>query len=120
MDYSKIEELRKRLRMQQKEVADKMGISTGGYQQIIHRKNTTVKNLEKLSEVLGVSPAYWWKEVQVPGISVNEPNYDYEINLRSENLKLRKQQEKDQATIDHLNDLIAIMKERLAKLKKGD
>ncbi|MGA2822748.1 MAG: helix-turn-helix transcriptional regulator [Bacteroidales bacterium] len=120
MDYSNIEELRKRLRMHQKEVADKMGISVGGYQQIIHRENTTVKNLEKLSEVFGVSPSYWWKKIEFPGQVVNEPNYDYEINLRSENNKLRKQHEKDMATIDNLNEYIANLKEKLTKKNKTD
>ena len=113
MDFSKIEKLRKYLRLNQSEVAFKMGISTGGFQNIIYSGNTTVKNLEKLSDALGVSPAYWWKEDEDPESVMEEIPTRYEIDLKSELNKLRKQHEKDQTTIENLNDHIADLKEKL-------
>jgi transcriptional regulator with XRE-family HTH domain len=65
MNYNKIEEFRKKLKITQEDIAQKAGISTAGYQQMIYKKNTTVSTLEKISRALGVDPSFWWKEQMV-------------------------------------------------------
>jgi transcriptional regulator with XRE-family HTH domain len=124
LDYNKIEEIRKRLKLNQAEIAAKMGISRGGLQKMIYSENISVKNLEKLSEILGVNPAYWWKEKEASEFTAQDVPSVYEIDLRSEINRLRKQHEKDQKTIDNLNDHIEELKEKLkgagAKERKDD
>jgi len=78
------------------------GMSPQGFNYSVNNRTLKISVLEKISEELGVNPGCWW-DYNVTGNIMNES----EVN------KLRKQHEKDQVTIENLNDHIADLKEKL-------
>ena len=63
MDYSKIKKIitEKNLRVKQF-IEDKIGMTEGGFYQAIKNNTLKIRDLEKISEVLGLPMSYWWAD----------------------------------------------------------
>ena len=62
LNYNKIEELLKKLKITKKELLEKLEMSNQGYIDMVKDRTMKVKTLEKLSEFLGVPESYFFDE----------------------------------------------------------
>lgn len=113
MDFSKIEEIRKKRELSQEQLAKKAGISLQGYYTIIRKHSTTIKNLEKLSIALDVPMSYWWDDSPS---AVAEAGIQYGSNPIEEIKRLRKQVDD---LVDDKTRIKALLDKQAEELKKG-
>lgn len=60
MDFNRILEEAKSRKFLIKDLAEKAGMTANGLNNAIESKSMKVVTLEAISELFGVSPAYWW------------------------------------------------------------
>jgi transcriptional regulator with XRE-family HTH domain len=83
MDFSKLEKLKKIKKMSYEELGQKIGMSKNGINDAILKKDMKVSVLEKISEVLGVKPTYFFEEVPILDIiSESQGKYNNPINTK--------------------------------------
>ena len=62
MDYNKILKLSREKGFTKKALSDGIMMTPQGFRNMLDNQTMTVTTLEKISQFLGVSPCYWWKE----------------------------------------------------------
>ena len=99
LNYNKIEELLKKLKITKKELLENLEMSNQGYIDMVKDRTMKVKTLEKLSEFLGVPESYFF----------DEEDEDDQKNLMSEDREryyLIRQLDKKDKQIDFLQNYI--------------
>ena len=122
MIYSKIKkEIVRRNLSIKKFISESTGMSETGFHQAVRNHTLKIRDLEKISEALGVSMSYWWEEDNL----ANDHDAKYEKTGSAEhNAQLLRQ--KDEVikargvTIDALNDLIKRLEIELRKFEGDD
>lgn len=62
MDYNKIQKLLREKNFSKKALAEAITVTPQGLRHMMENQTLTVSVLEKISQFLGVSPCYWWKD----------------------------------------------------------
>jgi len=120
MNFSKIKKLAEEMNVSIVELAEITGLSPQGIHKFVRNKNCKVSELEKISDVLQVSPAYWWEdEEKYPsggGKTQNNNNLnELEMNY-GELIPVRVHER----MMDHLEGEINYLREELNDLRHGD
>jgi transcriptional regulator with XRE-family HTH domain len=99
MNFNKIKNLAEKKKITIVSIGETTGITPTGIHKFVKNHDCKVSDLEKISEALGVSPGYWWKD-ENENMMVSEPESQY--GFKSENEYLRKQIEEKERYINRL------------------
>lgn len=115
MEYNKIKE---KINLTYREVklffemeGEEIGFTEGGFYQAVRNDSLKVATLEKISQKLGVSMSYWWKDDKEN--PVDDPERIYGENPATVIKRLN-------AIIDQCMDDNNRLKEQIDELKRGD
>jgi transcriptional regulator with XRE-family HTH domain len=129
VNYNKLDKLRKIQKMSIEELANKIDVSENGLSIALRNKNLKLTTLEKISEVLGVSPAIFFTNNEKENPNPNDPDFFYNKsgvqtigsgnNVTMPDI-LRLQQQVEELTKDknHLLEILQVKDELIQALKK--
>jgi len=111
MDFNKIEKTITDKNFTIKYILDRTTkMSPNGFRLALKRKTLKVDHLEKITEAIGIPMKYWW-EKDDDLLKFSGDNID--ATLLQENKKLLKIIERQEETIDNLNDQIRDLRLKL-------
>lgn len=93
-------------------IEKEVGMTLAGFNSALKEQTLKVRDLERISEALHVPMNYWWPDEQ-PMITEEQPVIYETKRLRKENKKLDEDLERCKRTIDHLQDHISVLKQKL-------
>jgi len=86
MNYNKLQTLIDKKNVMRKSIAEKLKVSGQGWDNMMKNHTLTVKRLEMLSELLGVSPGYFFDDNEN---ILQEPAQEYFKSLKSMSVNLQ-------------------------------
>jgi len=84
LNYRKIEEQLNETRRTKSELIEAIGLSRGGFYNMIEKKSMKVDTLVKMSKFFGVPVSYWFEEDES---LVHDPGATYKLKQRIEELE---------------------------------
>lgn len=106
MDYNKIIKTIKQKDLQLAAfIPEVTSLTVQGFRKAVSNETLKVKDLECITQALGLPMDFWWKD--------DTDLFTMDRNSQDEVKQLRKRIERQELTIDHLNDQIVELKKRM-------
>jgi hypothetical protein len=110
LDYNKIIKTIKQKDLQLAAfIPEVTSLTVQGFRKSVANETLKVKDLECITRALGLPMAYWWQD--------DTDIFTLDRNSQDEVKQMRKKIERQELTIDHLNDQIVELKKRLEGVK---